>query len=345
MGRVTFCDTPDELLGKSKEALQGACRAFVLVEAPTAYLSSFSYLLETAKQICDMYLDGTGSVRDQCKLRIVVLVGRRLDLLAKTEERANVLWPKWSNLVIQLKKRDTQSHKVKPAYAVLIAPAQDVVGEPTSIVLPRDSATSVARECLNLRCTESNCPYRKVKLDAVDAIMVDTNTEIGEDDRFNMLETMLGEIDDIEETEPQDVGVDTEEENKPRKHDCIVNLWPYAHTSTYYREILSALASADKAAVAVILSTTAHPTHWMACADDLRLNTFVFTRRWSEHSTAHGETLGKQLLEAAAKAATGVAGVSTAAPEKTLSVHRGRGSCLPGAGHRGLRCLPGIRLA
>ena len=207
-----------------------------------------------------------GAVRDQHKFRIVVVVGRRYDLLAKTADRGSILWPKWSQLVVQLKKRDTQSHKVRPAYAVVIAPASDVGVEPTSIVLPKDSGALVARECLNLRCTESNCPYRKAALDAKDAQAVDRNDEIGEEDRVNILESMLGEADEIEEMQQQDMGGDTEvEEGKPRKHDCIVNLWPYAHTTTYYREVLSSLASADKASVAVILSTTAHPAHWMAC--------------------------------------------------------------------------------
>ena len=57
---------------------------------------------------------------------------------------------------------------------------------------------------------------------------------------------------------------------KVSQHDCIVKLWPYAHSTAYYEEVLVGLACADKASVGIIVSTTAHPGHWVTCAKDFR---------------------------------------------------------------------------
>ena len=67
--------------------------------------------MEVAKQASDLYIGGTGSPGDQTKFRIVILVGRRYDLLAKAADRGSVLWPKWSQIVAQLKNK---THSLKP---------------------------------------------------------------------------------------------------------------------------------------------------------------------------------------------------------------------------------------
>ena len=158
MNRVKFCDTPDELLAKSREPLQNTSRGFVMVEAPTTAVGDFSHLLDIAKQASDAYLSGTGSGGEQMKFRIVVLVGRRYDLLAKIEDRGSVLWPKWSLMVVQLRRRDTQSHKVRPSDAVLLAQPADILAEPTSIALPKCGGNLIADQGVYMRCTGSNCP-------------------------------------------------------------------------------------------------------------------------------------------------------------------------------------------
>ena len=55
-----------------------------------------------------------------------------------------------------------------------------------------------------------------------------------------------------------------------------------------HQEVFSALATADKASVCCLLSTTAHPSHWTVCAHDFSLITYVLTQRWSDHSQQHG---------------------------------------------------------
>ena len=99
------------------------------------------------------------------------------------------------------------------------------------------------------------------------------------------------------------------------KHDCIVNLWPYASSTHYYTEVLTGLACADKASVCIIASTTAHPAHWVTCAKQFQLETYVLTRRWSAHSAAHGLNLGKQIVRASVEASVGPPSVSARGPE------------------------------
>ena len=321
MDRVTFCDTPETLLREAKDALQKTSRVFVVVQAPTTAVSSFGHLLEIAKNASDLYLAGVGAGGEQSKIRIVILVDRRYDLLAKTEDRGTALWPQWVQMVVQLKKRDTQSLRVRPAYAVVITPSGDVTLEPTSLVLPKASATTSTMQCVNLRCTESHCPFRPTKMDAQAAQQVSQNDEFQAEDRVNLLDAMFDEADlegadTAAASEADKDEVDASEQ--PNKHDCIVNLWPYAQTTTYYQEVLTALAAADKASTCVLISTTAHPAHWVACAQNLRLKTYILTRRWSSHSAQHGQHLGKQIMKASVEQAVGSAGVSAASPSQTL---------------------------
>jgi hypothetical protein len=240
--------------------------------------------------------------------------------LAKIEDRSAVLWPKWSPMVVQLERCDTHSHKVKPSYAVVLAPPSDLAVEPTSIVLPKISAGLISKQRIHMRCTESNCPYRKTKVDPADAQAIGQHDEIHTDDQVNIMDSMLGEADEIDEAQTmQDPAcmqelAETSQDASPR-HDCIVNLWPYAHPTTYYQEVLTALGSADKASVAIVLLKTAHLAHWMVCASNLQLDKYVLTRRWSDHSTSHGFNLGRQLLTAVIRTALGGAGAPVTVPQ------------------------------
>ena len=101
--RVQFCDTPDELVAKSRAPLQNTSRAFVVVQTPTTTSGDFSQLLDIAKQVSDSYLSGTDSGVTRIQFRIVVLVGERYDLIAKMEERGKMLWPEWTFIVVQLR--------------------------------------------------------------------------------------------------------------------------------------------------------------------------------------------------------------------------------------------------
>ncbi len=76
---------------------------------------------------------------------------------------------------------------------------------------------------------------------------------------------MLGEMADMGDAEGGDTQQETLEEAESSKRDCVVDLWPFARAPAYYREVLRSLGSADKASVAIVISSSAHPGHWLAC--------------------------------------------------------------------------------
>jgi hypothetical protein len=188
INRVQFCDTPDELVAKSRAPLQNTSRAFVVVQTPTTTSGDFSQLLDIAKQVSDSYLSGTDSGVTRIQFRIVVLVGERYELLAKMQERGKLLWPEWTFIVVQLRKEVLQSHTVRPSYAVVLALPGDILEEPTTITLPK---CLIAEQGVNMRCTEANCPYRKTVLDAAAAKKVSQDDEIQIGDRMLMLDSKL----------------------------------------------------------------------------------------------------------------------------------------------------------
>ncbi|MCP4239336.1 MAG: hypothetical protein GY772_02130 [bacterium] len=51
------------------------------------------------------------------------------------------------------------------------------------------------------------------------------------------------------------------------------------------------------------MSPSAHPSHWVAAREE-KADAYVLKRRWSEHSRAHGEELGRRLRHAELEAET-----------------------------------------
>ena len=139
MGRVKFCNTQDDLVAQSQNDMQNNARAFIVVEAATTHVGVFANMLEDAKRLTDLYFAGSGNGgnKHQHKIRVLLLVGCRHDLIAMAKDRGSLLWPQWNQTVVQSKKRDIQSHRIKPHYAVVIAPVQDVSNEPIVLAFPK----------------------------------------------------------------------------------------------------------------------------------------------------------------------------------------------------------------
>ena len=70
-------------------------------------------------------------------------------------------------------------------------------------------------------------------------------------------------------------------------------LWTYGRFKGHYHKVLEGMGQSRKASAAVIISSTAHPCHWVACGQQ-GLDTHVFTRRWSNHGKQHGLALGNR---------------------------------------------------
>jgi hypothetical protein len=124
------------------------------------------------------------------------------------------------------------------------------------------------------------------------SLPTDQDIDLHKEDRVDILDAMLAEMADEGADEDGTVGT-LRAEAAPKGRD----LWPFARTPSYYKELLCSLGAADKATAAVVMSTTPHPSHWLACLN-LGLDTIVFTARWSDHCKGHGIHLAKQILNA-----------------------------------------------
>jgi hypothetical protein len=306
--KVNCIDTPGALLTLVNSHMKSDSRLCVLVEAPTTETQSFGHLMDEAHNVWDTFKSAYHGLTgmESTKFRLVVLVGSRIDLLAKAADKGKLLWPEWNPMVVQVQTNDKQSDFVRPTYAVVFAPpGEHTPTEPTVIHLPKVSSVAVAKFCLHLRCTEANCMWRPAdaRPPTGSNMPVDQSMDIDGEDRVNLEGSRMAETNDMDESlgddNPQaneDIPFDEDETTEQtKKRDCVVDLWPFARAPAYYKELLVSLGSADKATAAVVLSATAHPSHWLACLD-MGLATFVLTRRWSQHSAAHGMQLAKQLL-------------------------------------------------
>ncbi len=296
MRYIHFMNTPDELCNALKEKVQSDCRVSLLLDVPTTSVSSFCHLMDLAQELTETYrvaaLAAVGT--ESKKFRCTLLLGGRWDLIAKAVEKGKTLWPQWPAFVVQLQTKDRQSDRTRPTYAVVFAPpGEHTTSEPTILKVPPISAATTGECGLRLRCTERDCKWRPEA--ARPTGVVDASMELNQEDRVDLLEAMLGEMAETASREGTATQEGTFEEPESSTRDCVVDLWPFARAPSYYREILCSLASADKAALAIVISASAHPGHWLAC-QSLGLQTLVLTRRWSEHSAAHGLELGKQLL-------------------------------------------------
>ena len=299
MSKVHFCDTPEGLLTEAHEALSTQPRIIVVVEAPTTDVVAFGQLLDFAHEVWQTYQRGHGAGGEgQKQFRVIVLLGSRWDLLAKASAKITVTWPGWSRLRIQLQGHDWQTSRHRPGDALLLCPPGEASKrEPVTLGVALPNSKSIDRQGLHLRCSDENCPWRRaVILDPQAAKSGDpTLSDIDSEDRQDVLAALLDEQENAEAPESQAGKEPSGESTGGSQTRKGMVLWPYAQTLEYHKQVLEVVGSAGKAQVAIIVSTTAHPNHWLACLGH-QLETYVLTRRWSGHSEKHGLTLGKAAI-------------------------------------------------
>jgi hypothetical protein len=125
------------------------------------------------------------------------------------------------------------------------------------------------------------------------------HSEIDIEDRIpNQLEALQAELEEAEVDDPlpeaDDLGFGVSAEPKAAENtdlQFLVELWPFALGSAYWKTIFTRLVEAEKSQVIVILTPSAHPGPWVV-ARRLQLDVFVGTRRWSTHAQRHGMEVG-----------------------------------------------------
>ena len=295
MKHLTFASNTQEMSVALNKLVSQDSRLVVLVDCVTTEKVAFNNLIDVAKLAWDQYqqICGAGGA-DASKFRLVVVLGSRWDLIDKVLNKHNSLWPTWAKLKVMVQQKSYQTRQSQPLDVVLLCPPQEVgKQEPVSLSVSQTKA-SLTSQCVRMQCADKDCLFREKS----QAASVDIDPEDGVD----LLGAMLAEGIDIESS-----GVSADDSTQPAE-DALGNpevqrngavalgkLWPYGRTTEWYDKVLDEVGAAHKATTALIISSTAHPCHWVSCL--LRpMDTVVFTRRWSDHSKQHGLALGKKLL-------------------------------------------------
>ena len=167
-----------------------------------------------------------------------------------------------------------------------MCPVEELQREPTVIGVKY----AFACEGVRLRCNEPGCTWRSCSQGLTGPNQ--ERADVNEDDTVDLLSAMLAE--------EAEAGAEDEGDGQggvpapgPEAEKLNTALWPYGRSTGHYHKVLEALGQSRKASAAVIISTTAHPCHWVACLQQ-GLDTYVFTRRWTTHSQHHGVALGKR---------------------------------------------------
>ena len=306
MRAVHLVPSSNELIGELNAYLASrGDRVVALVCPETSDKNVVGLLLDTALEAYQVFQTHHPG---NSKFRILIFAGNRFDLISKAMEKQRKL-PGWSSLVVQLCK-NVQSVRLRPAYAVLLAPAADVSrNEATMITINAGAKNAGLKEGLALQCKDPNCPWLPSDVQPGEL------TGIAEEDKseYDPLAAMLDEANEGEVNKTEIEAAD---------------LWPFAKTRATWTAVLRGMGCADSAGLAILLSTSAHPSHYLACRA-LQLETYVLTARWSQDCKLHSEHFARDLLYAEAEEALtpmGDGGVSAPAPFQEIVAKLAAGS-------------------
>ena len=296
--RVMFATTSAELMDSMRGPLGNCSRAAVVIAAPTSGWSVIGTYMECARDLSKLYKEGSGCSGGQTKFRVVILAGPRFDVLAKIQEKGKELWPNWFPFLTLIQRREKQSWAARAAFAITFVEKNE--GEvPTTLTVPKTSVHVAVTEGTTLRCRCAQCPFREGPApgnqEDPDAVLV---SEISADDRVHSeLERLQQELADAEEENNADVAGETggSVSALPEQGaDILVDLWPFAYNTSYWRCILEGLMEGSRTGVLAILSPSAHPGCWVA-SRRLAQDVFVCSRRFSNHSRRHALKLYEDL--------------------------------------------------
>ena len=300
LGRVVFQNTPEALDASLREPLSRCSRAAVIILAPTSSWGVISNYIEQAASLVNLYKARCVAEGSQHKMRIMILLGTRWDLITKVHDKAQNVWPNRALFVTLLQRTSSQTSRLRPTFALTLLEKEDIAtGVPTVLTVPKTSPKDVLEEGLQLRCNCKSCPFRPTCGTEL-GLGCSLHSEIEAEDRIpNQLEFIQAElaeaVEDDGTMEVGDSGPAVSEAPGPAADigpQFVVELWPFAFGSAYWNTLYTGLLEAENAQVMIILAPSAHPGPWVA-ARRLQLDAFVSTRRCSAHAQQHGMKLGE----------------------------------------------------
>ena len=288
MKHLTFASNTLEMTLALNKVLSEDARLVVLVDGVTTEKVAFGNLIDVAKVAWDQYQQICG--KDASKFRLVVVLGSRWELIDQILKKHKELWPTWAKFKVMVQQRSYQTRQSPPLDVVVLCPPREVGNqEPVSLCVSQKK-TSLTSQCVRMRCTDKTCAFREKVPDTKDPA---ASPDIDQEDKVDLLGAMLA---DGIDSEPSGVSADgSAQPAEDPPENSVGNLWPFGRTTEWYEKVVDEVGAAQKATAAVIISSTAHPCHWVSCLQR-NLETVVFTRKWSAHSKQHGLALGKKLL-------------------------------------------------
>ena len=199
-----------------------------------------------------------------------------------------------------IQRRPMQSWAARAAFAVTFVDREDRSTEvPSTLTYSRAGANTGVAEGLSLRCRSAQCPHRAGAAPAVgddpDAALM---SEIAAEDRVHSelarMQQELEEADADGNTEAPDEGGSGVSAPPAGEGDFVVELWPFAYSTSYWQHLLDGLVGGSRTSVVAFLSPSAHPGSWVA-ARRLAQDVFVCARRFSNHARRHAIQLYEDL--------------------------------------------------
>ncbi|CAJ1330342.1 unnamed protein product [Effrenium voratum] len=231
---------------------------------------------------------------------LAVLCGGRIDYMSSVQSKMMSLWPQSQVYVCLIGNgNDNQSCKRKSKFALVVHFGKHPANVPTTLAALRGKAKSF--EGLRLRCLSLDCKHRSAgdqKSAAELAQQAISDPKVA----ATMDRSEIPPDDDEAKADPDEAMSEEECETfldplgqDGRKRDFIVDVFAFSKSTGYYETIFKQLLVSDTSVLAVILTSTTHPSSAVA-ARVLGQEVFVANTAASEHSVKHGVDLQDQIF-------------------------------------------------
>ena len=292
--KINYYPACDQLESVLKGIIMSTHNVVFIVDAPSSKPRVLVNLIDWTVKLIQQLPCGD-------RIRLLIPVGQRLDLLSAVESRSMVVLPNLLHFCIQLNSGDEQKVRKKAGY-MHYACSPQVLGQgsvPCSI--PAQATRAGHGECTRLRCLDSQCPFRpqdeKTALMPLDGNLaqIPANSEIPAEDREH--ENVDAHMQDDSSAPDKDPMADVLAQLLPPsgRRDCIVDLWPFAFGKEFYKALIDGVAANESLDHMVVMTTSAHPSLPLA-GHDRHMNVHVLLDRVKEHSKRHGEAVLKGWL-------------------------------------------------
>ena len=265
----------------------------VYIEVPTSRKSVNAHAIEFAGQ-CIQKTSRADNSRVVCQLHT------RYDLFAGTQEKMRTVFPKFAVECVQLQRSEKQAKGRRSQFCFAAVPEAETISSSIQVGLARSLEKTM------LRCTDACCKFRDGA--PQNEQPADPFEEVHDLDKdVDLLRQMLADEQDeeTEESIAQDAqaeeivatgcqGTDVVPAGQQSSKKYAVDMWPFAHPVAFHTPVMQELLKPDKCACIVIVTSSAHPSVWLA-ARKCFPHVFVVQERTSTHQRAHAYDVGLTL--------------------------------------------------